>query len=81
MWLVIWLAGEAGFVMGGEPGMSPELCSDMRELVITDIEAGVRTDPDGTLWVEADNGDRLPFREWEVTCEENKVELGAPRNG
>lgn len=78
MWLVIWLAGEAAMVMGGDPGMSAELCNDMRELVIADIEAGT-VEIEGVLWVEAPDGELLPWQPWEVTCESNEVELGTTK--
>jgi len=79
MWLVVWLAGEASMIMGGNTGMSVVFCNTMREVVITDIAEGVRQDTDGTLWVEAENGDRLPFQEWSVTCEEIRPVLGDVR--
>lgn len=76
MWLTLWLAGEVAMTMGS-PDMTRDFCEEkFKPVVLADIEAGVKQDPDGTLWVEGENGERLGFLEYEVTCEETRYPLG-----
>jgi hypothetical protein len=76
MWLTIWLAGAVLVTMGSDD-MTAEFCEEqLKPMVVADIETGLNQDPDGTLWVEGENGERLVFQEWEVTCENKQLELG-----
>jgi hypothetical protein len=84
MWVVIWLAGAAVMVMG--TGSDPSLCEQAQEMIIADISAGVVEVKDDTgkiteMYVLGKDGEKLPWAEWEVTCEDEHVKIGDTLNG
>lgn len=76
-WVVIWLSGEAAFVMPGDENYHFEYanCMEIREQIEVDIQDGV-VDIDGDLYVVSPQGDNLEWQPWEVTCEPDYIEIG-----
>ena len=77
MWITVYLSGAVAMTMGSAD-MTPAQCEELRLVVEADIAAGV-VEKDGQLWVEAENGDLLVWQEWKVTCEDERLPVGAQK--
>jgi hypothetical protein len=77
MWATLWLSGAVAMTLGFAE-MPLEHCEALAALIEEDIAAGV-VEVEGELWVETPEGELLPWQPWEVTCEDEMLELGTQK--